>query len=91
MIKGAHEVLDIIAQQSTLDASHRYFDGLLLRNLLTGWCLDPMLAQDYAFPRSLVVAPCLTNGNNAGDSPMQQMWLWGQMPGTTVSELRGDR
>ena len=23
----------------------RFFDGLLIRNLLTGWCLDPLLAQ----------------------------------------------
>lgn len=68
---------------------YRYFDGLLLRNQLTGWCLDPVLSNDYVTPGSLIVAPCLSNGDNAGDSPIQQMWLWGQLPGTPVSEWRG--
>ncbi len=62
-----------------------FWDGLLLRNQLTGWCLDPALAANQTDPGLLVVRPCLSNGDNGGDSPVNQMWLWGAPNGTAIS------
>jgi hypothetical protein len=50
-----------------------FFDGLLFRNKQTKWCLDPVLANNMANPGPLVVTPCMSNGENGGDAPIQQM------------------
>ncbi len=34
-----------------------------------------------------MVRPCLDNGDNAGDYPLRQAWLWGQPAGSAVSEF----
>jgi hypothetical protein len=53
-----------------------WWDGLLLRNRLTDWCLDPLHATKYQSPGELVVRPCMATGG------LQQQWIWAQEPGS---------
>ena len=66
--------------------------------ILPALCITPpysFVTQEYntwdtvmPAPFAIVARPCISNGNNQGDSPIRQMWQWSLPPGTPLCECR---
>ena len=67
-------------------------------HILPALCITPpysFVTQEYntwdtvmPAPFAIVARPCISNGNNQGDSPIRQMWQWSLPPGTPLCECR---